>query len=134
MAASTPQEAFRALAQHVPHEQRPADGHKYSIITIFVQVEEAFVDILETMVSETSCLAVLEASDASRYLHALPLYATIWQSEEDDFHRVITAVVDWRQVDGLVEEIHGIAESLEVTEGILIAVQNLAYSSGSLRQ
>lgn len=124
--------AIDLLDRHTPAaEGQPGQGG--SLVTVFVQIEKAFLDILQAVSSETSCIAVLNASDASEYLHALPLYAVLWNDEPMPFNRVIVASVERRCVPDLTAEIRRIAEDLESETGVLVTVQDLAYCFGSLK-
>ncbi|MFH1566780.1 MAG: PTS sugar transporter subunit IIA [Gemmatimonadota bacterium] len=132
VAASDPAAAVALLDHHAPVPQAGPGGEGFSLVTVSVQVEKAFFDILQAVSSETCNISVHNASDASEYLHRLPLYALLWVDDPRPFHRVVVGVVERQSVPGLTAEIAQIADALECDAGVLVVVQDLAYCRGSL--
>ncbi|MFC1526779.1 PTS sugar transporter subunit IIA [Candidatus Latescibacterota bacterium] len=129
--AATVDEVRQTFLGAAPRQSTDANAQR-ALVTVFVQREEVFADLLEAVSSETTSLAVSEVRDASHYLHAMPLYSTLWQEEEEQFHRVITGVVDMSRVEGVVRQMESILRREEVDRGVLITAQNLELCSGSL--
>jgi PTS system nitrogen regulatory IIA component len=100
---------------------------------VFVQNEKYFEELLQVFsaVIEGS-IAVIEGNAAGHYLHRLPLFASYWSESQQGFCRIILAVVDKDLCNDVIRRIHTVDENLENDPGVLITVQELMYSSGSL--
>ncbi len=104
-----------------------------SQFVIHIQKEELFDDILETLSAEVDgSLSVIETTNASYYLNKMPLFAAYWNENNRSFSRIIIAVVDKTAVNDTIRRINMIAENIENEPGILITVQDLLYTSGSI--
>jgi PTS system nitrogen regulatory IIA component len=100
---------------------------------VFVQREECFEDLLQVFSAAVEgSIAVLETNAAGYYLHRLPLFAAYWTESQKGFCRLILAVVDRDLCNDVIRRIHTVVEDVEKTPGVLISVQELLYSSGSL--
>ncbi len=100
---------------------------------VFVQKEEYFEDILQVFSAAVEgSIAVIETNEAGYYLHRLPLFAAYWSENQKGFCRLILAVVDRDLCNDVVRRIHTVVEDLENNPGVLLSIQELFYSSGSL--
>jgi PTS system nitrogen regulatory IIA component len=100
---------------------------------VFVQKEEYFEDLLQVFSAAVDgSISVIETNTAGYYLHRLPLFAAYWSESQKGFCRLILAVVDKNLCNDVIRRIHTVVEDLENTPGVLISVQELFYSSGSL--
>ncbi|KPJ87209.1 MAG: hypothetical protein AMS17_09165 [Spirochaetes bacterium DG_61] len=98
---------------------------------VFVQKEELFDEILQIFSAAVEgSIAVIEASNAGYYLHSMPLFSALWSERGKAFHRLILAIVNKELSNDVIRRIHTVAEKLEREPGILIAVQDLFYTSG----
>ena len=132
LAAPDATAAIDLLGRHAPAPEGQPE-RVGSLVIILVQIEKAFLDILQAVSSETSCISVINASDASEFLHALPLYALLWDDEPMPYQRVVIASVDRSAVPGLTAELRRIVDGLESDTGVLVTVQDLAYCYGLLK-
>jgi mannitol/fructose-specific phosphotransferase system IIA component (Ntr-type) len=111
----------------------PGEQKGRCLFQVFVQREECFDDILQVLSAAVEgSIAVLETNPAGYYLHRLPLFAAYWTESQKGFSRLILAVVDRDLCNDLIRRIHTVVEDLENKPGVLITVQELFYSSGSL--
>jgi len=132
LAAPDADAAIELLGRHSPAGEGKPE-RVGSLVTVVVQIEKAFLDVLQSVSSETSDISVLNGSDAAEFLHALPLYAVLWDDEPMPFHRVIIASVERGVVPSLMDELRRIIDNLESERGVLVLVQDLAYCYGSLK-
>lgn len=129
--AATVDEVRQTILGAAPRQATDSDAQRAQV-TVYVQREEVFDDLLEAMSSETTSVAVSELHDASYYLHAMPLYAILWQEEEHQFHRMIIGVVGLGRVERLVRVMEAILRREDVDHGVLITAHKLELYSGSL--
>lgn len=103
------------------------------LLHIFVQQEQYFSDILQLLSAETEgSISVLESKNAGSYLHKLPLFASFWEENTRSFNRVIVAVVDKRHANEIVRRISTLVPELNEQPGVLVTVQDVSISIGSL--
>ena len=92
-----------------------------------------FRDILQVLAGvEASSLVVVGAENASVYLSKLPLFASFWTDEPSDFGRIIIAVVDKKLSNEIVRRVETVAGDLGKVAGVMVTVQDISYSAGSL--
>ena len=111
----------------------PGQQKDRCLFQVFVQREECFEDLLQVFSAAVDgSIAVLETNPAGYYLHRLPLFAAYWTESQKGFCRLILAVVEKDLCNDVVRRIHTVVEDVEDNPGVLITVQELFYSSGSL--
>ncbi|MBA7696256.1 hypothetical protein ES703_104899 [subsurface metagenome] len=99
---------------------------------VFIQKEDYFEDILQVFsASVQGSISVMETNNAGYYLHTLPLFSAYWSERHKTFSRIIVAVVDSDLCNDVIRRINMIADTIK-EEGVLITVQDLTYSSGSI--
>jgi len=104
-----------------------------NLFHVFVQREECFDDILQVFsASAGGSISVIEVQNAGYYLNALPLFASFWSDQAGRFCRIIVAVVDRDLSNDVIRRVHTAVGDIENAPGVLIAVQDLAYSAGSM--
>ena len=100
-----------------------------NLVHVFVQDEKVFREILESLSGiENISLAVL---DAQRSRAHLPLYAGFAENGENAC-KVITAIVERRLNNEVIRRVETITGSLLECMGVMVTVQQLDYSAGSL--
>ena len=109
-------------------------GHsECCIFHIFVQDEHKFYDLLQIFTTIELCsVSVVEAKDATEFLHKLPLFSSFWSEQRKGFNRIITATVSKSLANDTIRQINDIAGGLDKQPGIMVTVQDLFYASGSL--
>lgn len=111
----------------------PAQHHRdgaYSALLVYVQDEELYEPILETVSGEPNAsVAVSEARTAGSILHRMPLFATFWDERETgEFHR-IEVVLPRDQTNRAIRRLE---ELIQGRRGVQISAFDLSYSSGVL--
>jgi len=115
-----------------PKKEEEAPNEK-CMVQIFVQDEDKFDDILQIMTSRTeSSVSVIEGENAGKYLHSLPLFSSFWNDGDRRFHRIICGIIDKHACNETVRRIRLLFPQTGEPEGVLIAVQELLYTGGSL--
>lgn len=104
-----------------------------NLFHVFIQQEDAFRDILSMLAGvASSSLVVLEAESAGAYLAKVPLFAGIWHDSAARFGRVIVAVVEKGLTNETIRRIESITGDLANRKDIMVTVQPIFYSAGSL--
>lgn len=128
--AKTVMDIFRSQIQHTEPVET---GLGRSLVRIAIQREEHFSEIMQLLSAESDIsIAVIETETASRYLHRMPLFAAFWSDPESRFSREITAVVRREAVNGLIRRLQTAVPDISTVPGILITVEELSYSIGSI--
>ena len=103
------------------------------LFQVFVQREGYFDDILQIFSSVVQgSISVIETNNAGYYLHRLPLFSSFWTEQTKTFSRIILAVVDKELSNDVIRRINMIVDDIEKEWGVLITVQDLSYTSGSI--
>lgn len=132
-AASGPQEVHRLLSGRLTILEPEHQSKTMSMFNVIVQREEYFDSILELFASvDDGSVVVIETSNASSYLHTMPLYSAFWNESVARPGRIIVACVDRALCNDIVRRINMIAGSLETDPGVMITIHDLSYVSGSL--
>lgn len=133
LSGQTPEEVYESCVREQDAEISVREGIAKSLIHVFVQSEDVFRDILQILTGvESSSLVVVGAENASVYLSKLPLFASFWTDEPSDFGRIIIAVVDKKLSNEIVRRVETVAGDLGKGAGVMVTVQDIAYSAGSL--
>ena len=106
---------------------------EFNILHIFVQSEDKFEDILSILTEENETnISVLEANNADKYLHALPLFSSFWNEKKKGFQRMIIATIEKSLTNDVLRKINLLIDSLEEKTGIMVLMQNIVYLNGSI--
>lgn len=106
-----------------------------SLFHVFIQEEDKFYDILEVFTAVESCsVSIIEAKDASVFLYKLPLFSSFWREHQEGFNRIITAVVKKSLVNNTIRQINDIVGGIDKNPGIMITVQDIFFTAGSLNE
>ncbi|MDP8202503.1 MAG: PTS sugar transporter subunit IIA [Candidatus Tenebribacter burtonii] len=121
-------------ASIIRHTSMPKDikqTDKYKLVTVVIQNENKFENILNVINEfEGSNIAIIEASNAGRYLYHMPLFTSFMQTDRNNFCRIISATVESEFIDDLTNNLAEIVEEKE--SGIMFFIQNIKYLHGSL--
>jgi len=122
----------KSIIRHTSIVKDIKQTEKYKLVTIVIQNEGKFEEILNVINEfEGSNIAIMEASNAGRYLYHMPLFTSFMQTDRNDFCRIITTTVESKFIDDLSNNLTEIIE--EKTEsGIMFFIQNIEYLYGSL--
>jgi PTS system nitrogen regulatory IIA component len=133
IAAKTDEALYESFARHLRDEPRADEGEKKSLFHVFVHDEDLFRDLLEVFGStEPRFTAVIEAENASSYLSKVPLFAGVWADDPRTFSRIIVSLVQKRMTNELVRRIEAVTGPLSRSHRVLVTVQDVFFSAGSL--
>lgn len=122
----------KSFIRHTSMAKDIKQTDQYKLVTIVIQNEDKFEDILNVINEfEGSNIAVIEASNASRYLYHMPLFTSFLQTNRNDFCRIITATVESEFIEDLNNDLTDIIKEKN-KNGILFFIQNIEYLHGSL--
>lgn len=131
--AGTGEALYESLVRHLRDEPRATRGEAKSLFQVIVQDEELFREILEVFgATEPRFTAVIEAENAGSYLSKVPLFAGLWGDNPRSFSRIIVSLVRKRMTNELVRRIEAIAGPLGESDRVLVTVQDVFFSAGSL--
>lgn len=131
--AQQPQTIQSIFERHIAYSEPGFNAQGKSQITICIQHEEYFNDILEAVSAETDgSLSVIETENANQYLYRMPLFAGFWNDQRRGFSRMIIAVVNRESVNSVLRRVNTIAPDLEQNSGVMITVSELSFSLGSI--
>lgn len=121
----------RRILEEIEYDEKEPDPAR-SLLHVYVQNAEFFESVLEILTSYTEgMLLVQELRAPSHYLHRLPLLATLWGDEGDEDVRYVQAMVKTANCNDLVRKISLIPGEPLGTPGVMIAVQELQFVTGS---
>lgn len=136
LVATNSEMLFDLVNKKIPQDENDEDvtvEHKFCQFMVYVQKEEYFSDILETLSSEVDgTISVIETNNAGFYLNRIPLFASYWTDNSLGFNRILIAVVDKNFMNNVIRRIHAIVPKLDDESGVMITVQDLVYSVGSI--
>lgn len=103
------------------------------LVHVLVQDEALFHDILQVFAGmETCSITVLKSENLRAYLGKVPLFQGLWSHDPGGFSHVILAVVDKGLTNETVRRIETVTGHLDERSGVVLTVQDLFYSAGSL--
>lgn len=130
---SREEEAGEYLRNNLTIREDKPDSEGYSLISVYVQKEEAFDETLELLSSEVEgSLTVIETQNAGSYLNRLPLFSSYWTEGNASFNRLIQAIVPRSKSNDLIRRINLIEDTFSDNPGIMVTVQELQHASGSI--
>jgi PTS system nitrogen regulatory IIA component len=111
-----------------------ADGQAgKSLLHVFVQDEGLFKEVLQALTGiQSSSLVVLSAENTGAYLAKMPLFAEFWSDEPGNFSRIIVTTVEKGLSNEAIRRIESITGDLSKCEGVMVTVQDISFSAGSL--
>lgn len=124
---------YEAFIRHIDVDLSATPQKEKSLLHIIVQDEEKFNEILTLLTEIEDCsLTVVESRDAAEYLQRMPLFATFWSETKRGFSKTIIAVVNNAFLNEILRRLNLMIEEQEDKTGIMVAVQKLFYTDGSL--
>ncbi|MCD4650274.1 MAG: PTS sugar transporter subunit IIA [Candidatus Cloacimonetes bacterium] len=121
---------FRKVFQDEGGTAKPLKFNQFSVV---IQDEEVVEEILEIFADVPGAnITVLEAENLSRYLYAMPLFASFWTENTKQFNRLLLAWVDHRRSNELLRKLNLIIDKLKNKTGVLVIMQDIAYLSGKI--
>ena len=134
LAGTTPiaiEESF--LRYSLPSTTNKKESKEFNLLHVFCQQEDKFDDIMGIITEISECdISVVEANDAGKYIHAMPLFAKFWGDETRGFHRVIVTVLPKSNTNDILRKINKIIDKLPERSGIMVYIQAIDYINGNL--
>lgn len=134
--SESPEELRNRIVDYIQFGGEPSKGEEGSaaaLIHVYVQREDLFEDILEVFSAATvGSVAVSELNNAGHYLHRIPLFASLWAEDTRQIIHHIQAIVRRGQTNDLVRKIHLLEDDIFERSGVLVAVQDLDFFTGSI--
>lgn len=104
-----------------------------NLVHVFVQDENVFRGIMEQVSGlEGVSLSVIDGQSCRPYLSKLPLYADFAKKEDTRVCKILAIIVERRLSNEVMRRIETVTGNLFECIGIMVTVQELAYSAGSL--
>lgn len=114
-----------------PSRDMPEQSRERCQVTVYLQDEDLFNDILEILSSDTEgAVTVIETVNAGYYLNRLPLFSTFWSESDRTWGRILMSVIDKRLANDTIRRINMVRK--EEGTGLLVTLQDLLYAEGSL--
>lgn len=132
LSAESVDNVYRFIVEHLRFtKQKPNESSEKCLFHVFIQEEDLFDDILQLFSATVGGeLSVVESYNAGYYLHAIPIYAALWTEQAGSFNKIVIAIVEKSHCNDIIRQINTIAPSDQ--PGVMVAVQELFYASGSL--
>lgn len=103
-----------------------------SLFHVVLQREDNLNDILQALTALSASITVIDAKDASAYLHKLPLFSSFWSDDEKGFHVLILGTINKKLANELIRNIDSIVGGLSGKTGIMVTIQDVTVCVGSL--
>lgn len=133
LSCKTVQDARESFLRHTLVDVSLKTKSNYEFFHIFIQNEHYFQDIVDVFAEIEEChISIIEGSNANKYLYKQPLFASFWDSEENQFNRIILAAVKQNQTEEVLRRIKIFIDKAGEEPGIMVVVQNIKHLIGSL--
>lgn len=125
-------ESKKSKENHATHQS--TKGTEFSRLSIFIQKERLFAQLLEEAVRASSgTLAVIEGHNIAEYLQRMPLYAYFLNAKKiNRFFRCIEAIVPNAELGAVYAAVRRIDRNIEQKPGVLVFHQPIQGALGSL--
>lgn len=125
------QESF---LRHACDEVEEGSENNFALFHVLIQKEEVFLDLLQVFGSlEQGSTIVMDADHSTKYLSKMPMFSAFWADEPDHFCRVIMAIVNKKMINEMIRRVERVTGKLSENTGVMVAVQELFYCAGSLK-
>ena len=134
LAQNNSESIYESFLRYSRDQVEPKERKKKQLCHVFVQDEELFKDILQVFAAmETSSIAIIEAKNIREYLARIPLFAGFWSDSHLGVNRIIAAIIDKSLTNETLRAIENITGSLDKRTDVMVTVQDIFYTSGSLK-
>lgn len=125
------QESF---LRHARDEVEEGADQNFCLFHVLVQKEDSFLDLLQVFDSlEQGGTIIVDADHSNKYLRKMPMFSAFWSDEPDHFCRVIVAIVNQKMINEMIRRVERITGKLSENPGVMVAVQELFFCAGSLK-
>jgi mannitol/fructose-specific phosphotransferase system IIA component (Ntr-type) len=130
---TSPTAFYEEFLRHIPDEIKSKGKFTKCLFNIASQDEEHFQAIVETLSSLSASVSIIEGKDINTYLDKTPLFASLWNTEDKDFHWLATGIINKKLVNELIRSIDSITGGLEENSATTVTIQEVLVSVGSLK-
>ena len=121
-----------SIIRHTSKSKDIKQTEMYKLVTVIIQNEEKFEDILNVMTEfEGSNIVVIDGFNAGKYLYHMPLFSSFMQTNRNDFCRIITGTVESKTVEDLTNNLTDIIDEKNMNSSMFF-IQNIEYLHGEL--
>jgi len=129
----SPESIYESFLRSSRDYLAPGKRREKQLVHVFIQDDELFKDILNVFSAvETSSVAIIEGKNTREYLFGMPLFAGLWTDSHLGFNRIISALIDKKLTNETLRAVENITGSLDRRTDILVVVQDVFYTAGSL--
>jgi nitrogen PTS system EIIA component len=133
LSTETPTAAMESLLRTLGDTLTQNKSSRRNIITVTVQNEQLFPDILQLFSEEDECfISVIDAHDGSEYLDAMPLFAAFWNDDKKGFHRIIVASIKHSLANEMLRRLDTLVGGLKECKGLFVQIQDVLYAAGRI--
>ncbi len=133
VAQDDPSAVRESFLRYSRDEVTKGEGRARQICHVFIQNQDVFDDILQVFSGiETANVTVIEAKNSREYLTSMPLFAGFWTDSHLGINRIIVALIDKSLVNETLRSIESITGRLDDRTDVLVTVQDVFYTAGSL--
>ena len=133
VSGASPEAVRDSFLRHAGGELDTEGRASKRMVLVFVQDETLFHEVLEVFTSmEHSSAVVINTENLQAHFARIPLFQGLWTHEPGGFSRVIAAVVEKGLTNELVRRVETRTGDLDKRSGIMVTVQDLFYTAGSL--
>ncbi len=133
IAADSPFKVRESFLRYLTRDDEKKQAKEYNLLQIITQSEDKFDDIISILMEVKDInISVIESENADKYLHHLPLFSSFWSDSRSGFQKIIIAAIEKYYTNDVLRKINHIIDTLPDKKGILVLMQSIDYSSGSL--
>lgn len=133
MSQQSPEAVRESFLRHTRDSVETKSRENNRLFHAVIQDDEIFQQILEVFeAARSSSVIVIEAKNTREYLARMPLFASLWSDSHLGNSRIIVAVVESSLTNETLRSIEHITGNLDKRTGIMVMVQDLLYTAGSL--
>jgi len=133
VAGSSSAAVRESFLRHGPTELDTEGRRGKRVIFVFIQEEDLFHEILEVFtVLEGASAVALNSENLQAHLAKIPLFQGLWTHEPGGFSNLIVAVVDEGLTNEMVRQIETRTGDLDKRSGVMLVIQDVFYTAGSL--
>ena len=104
-----------------------------NLVLMVLQNKEYFEEFLQILAATANAaITVVESSNAGSFLHRMPLFSSFWSETQSSYNKIIIATVEREKCNDLIRRLNTSLKNFENPQGVLITVQELTYTIGSL--
>ncbi len=121
------------LRYSLPSGINKKESREFNVMHVLCQLEDKFDDIMGIITEVSECdITVIEANNAEKYIHSMPLFAKFWGDESKGFNRIITTILPKSNTNDILRKINNIIDALPERTGILVYIHTVEYINGNL--